>query len=517
MTTSSPPAVPTGALRSRLHADLQRLQQSVTDPTVAARLAEIGRALSDPLRIAVAGRVKAGKSTLVNALLRQRVAPTDVGECTKIVTWYRYGVPERFEIVLRSGERQTRPLQPDGSLPATVGVDPADVERLEVFLSIQDLSALTIIDTPGLSSANDEFSASTRELLALDRVSRAAIGHADVLLLVMAMEPHGADVDALGRFDEQFSGLPCHALNSVGVLSRIDQIDLGTDELASHVGSLAERFSDHHHLSLASVLPVNGLLAETTRCGVLTEPDVAALRTLAALPADDQAVLLLSARRFVSASCPVSTNQRDRLLRILDLRGVSQALQFVAQGVTSAPALARALDRQSGMAALAGEVFGRFGAWVEIFKASWVVSALVQLSTASPVDRPRIAVAIEDLTLANELLQVSLMRSVQRHAAGEVTLPEDRVESLLRLAGEASPTARLGVGDGTNGGDASRAAFEGIRRWRSFANDGRAGPAEREVADVACRAIAVVLDAVESSSDAGPIGSAGASVQKGAL
>ena len=29
--------------------------------------------------------------------------------------------------------------------------------------------------------------------------------------------------------------------------------------------------------------------------------------------------------------------------------------------------------------------------------------------------------------------------------------------------------------------------------------------------------IAVVLDAVESSSDAGPIGSAGASVQKGAL
>jgi predicted GTPase len=45
--------------------------------------------LREPLRVAVAGRVKSGKSTLVNALLHEQVAPTAYGECTKVVTWFR--------------------------------------------------------------------------------------------------------------------------------------------------------------------------------------------------------------------------------------------------------------------------------------------------------------------------------------------------------------------------------------------------------------------------------------------
>ena len=47
--------------------------------------------LDQPLRVAVAGRVKAGKSTLLNALVGERLAPTDAGECTRIVTWYQDG------------------------------------------------------------------------------------------------------------------------------------------------------------------------------------------------------------------------------------------------------------------------------------------------------------------------------------------------------------------------------------------------------------------------------------------
>ena len=42
-----------------------------------------------PLRVAIAGKVKAGKSTLLNALVGEEIAPTDAGECTRIVTWYQ--------------------------------------------------------------------------------------------------------------------------------------------------------------------------------------------------------------------------------------------------------------------------------------------------------------------------------------------------------------------------------------------------------------------------------------------
>ena len=54
-----------------------------------ARRTEHGRGriverLEGPLRVAIAGRVKAGKSTLLNALVGERLAPTDAGECTRL-------------------------------------------------------------------------------------------------------------------------------------------------------------------------------------------------------------------------------------------------------------------------------------------------------------------------------------------------------------------------------------------------------------------------------------------------
>ena len=57
----------------------------------APTLAAVRERLDEPLRVAVAGRVKAGKSTLLNALVGERLAPTDAGECTRIVTWYEDG------------------------------------------------------------------------------------------------------------------------------------------------------------------------------------------------------------------------------------------------------------------------------------------------------------------------------------------------------------------------------------------------------------------------------------------
>ena len=55
------------------------------------RLTALRDRLDEPLRVAVAGRVKAGKSTLLNALVGERLAPTDAGECTRVVTWYQDG------------------------------------------------------------------------------------------------------------------------------------------------------------------------------------------------------------------------------------------------------------------------------------------------------------------------------------------------------------------------------------------------------------------------------------------
>ncbi|MGH3514361.1 MAG: dynamin family protein, partial [Pseudonocardiaceae bacterium] len=49
---------------------------------VDAELAACQRRLDEPLRVALAGTLKSGKSTLLNALVGEEIAPTDATECT---------------------------------------------------------------------------------------------------------------------------------------------------------------------------------------------------------------------------------------------------------------------------------------------------------------------------------------------------------------------------------------------------------------------------------------------------
>src|SRR3712207_7606830 len=70
---------------------LKRASASAVDDQVRGRLVEARARLHGPLRLAIAGKVKAGKLTLLNALLGEELAPTDAGEGTKILTWYAEG------------------------------------------------------------------------------------------------------------------------------------------------------------------------------------------------------------------------------------------------------------------------------------------------------------------------------------------------------------------------------------------------------------------------------------------
>ena len=98
-TGSSAPDLPS---QVRAIVGLARAAAAGTDQAPAVDAIE--RRLDEPLRVAIAGRVKAGKSTLLNALVGERLAATDAGECTRIVTWYRHGL----------GYTVTADLRPEG-------------------------------------------------------------------------------------------------------------------------------------------------------------------------------------------------------------------------------------------------------------------------------------------------------------------------------------------------------------------------------------------------------------------
>ncbi|HET9769826.1 MAG TPA: dynamin family protein, partial [Acidimicrobiia bacterium] len=299
---------PAGSIRDTVDRALAGLAEGLGPGPAAELVAGLRTEFAEPLRVAVAGRIKAGKSTLVNALLRQRVAPTDVGECTRFVTWYRYGLPERLEIVPVTGQRDRRALRPDGSLPPELDVDPASVHHLDVYLSNDQLRRMTVIDTPGLASAVEGRSEATRDLLALDRDSRAAVSQADVLVLVMALDARLGDDEVLGGFEAQFDGLRRTALNAAAVLSRIDLLDAPAPQIPARAAEVAAAVADRLTTPVAAVVPVATLLAETIECGLLTDDDVAALVELAGLDEHEQARLLRTTDRFLALESSVPTS-----------------------------------------------------------------------------------------------------------------------------------------------------------------------------------------------------------------
>ena len=83
-------------------------------PAAVNRLQAVLDRLDEPLRVAIAGKVKAGKSTLLNALVGEELAPTDAGECTRIVTWYRDGITYRATLEPTQGEPRQVPFTRDG-------------------------------------------------------------------------------------------------------------------------------------------------------------------------------------------------------------------------------------------------------------------------------------------------------------------------------------------------------------------------------------------------------------------
>ena len=313
--------------------------------------------LDEPLRVAFAGRVKAGKSTLLNALVGEEVAPTDAGECTRIVTWYHDGHTYRVTLVRRDGtSQQARFTHDDGALDIDLaGVDPADIERIDVVWPSSRLGGLTLIDTPGLGSGSEGASAPSERFLAIETDGDAAgPTEADAVLYLMR-HLHQADLGFLEAFHDVGLGA-ASPVNTLAILSRADEVGACRPEAMQTARRIAVRYRSDPRLRrlCQTVLPVSGLLAQAAV--TLTEAEYRALRALAELPRGETDALLLTVDRFVAdVPAPVVAAEREQLLARLGLYGVRTAVRLIRLGAAeTAPELAAQLRELSGIEDLRG-------------------------------------------------------------------------------------------------------------------------------------------------------------------
>lgn len=459
------------------------------DPDVAATATDLLDRLYGPLRLAIAGRVKAGKSTLLNALVGERMAPTDAGECTRIVTWYLDG--PTYDVTVHQRDGGTAPLR------FTRGADHLDIDlggrdldaiaRLEVRWPSATLRSTTLIDTPGLASVDAANSARTEAFLGVDD-DRATDADAVIYLV---RHVHRRDVDFLEAFMDR-SVRHASPVNALAVLSRADEIGGGRLDALDAARRVADRYATDPQLRalVGAVVPVAGLLAETG--ATLREDEAAAVRTLAALPDHELDDLTVTVDRFVDASrSPLTAETRRDLLGRLGLFGVRFAIDAVRSGrATTATELSAALLEVSGIGALREQVNRSFLPRTRVLQARTAVGRLrelaARLAATDPATADRIASAVDRIEAgADELAELRLLHLL---TTGAAHLDDEEADAARHLVLGGDPRARLGL-DADAPEDACRtAALDAVRRWRARGADPLSDPDTTEAADLAARA-----------------------------
>lgn len=484
----------------------------------AAGLDPVAARLVAPLQLAVAGRVSSGKSTLVNALIGRRVAPTDVGETTRLVTRFSYGTVDRVEVVYHDGRRAALPFDADGMIPRELGVEESAVSHLEAYLTNDVLRDLTVIDTPGLASADADSEsgpgsgsgrASTEALLTgrLDPVSRAAVAGAEALLYVLAGTARADDAEVLATFTAATAGREPGPANAIAVLTKADTVPPESvpgaeGDVTSAARILADRQAAALGARVAGVLPVIGLLAETAETGRFTTADADALHTLAGTEPATRQAMLLSADLFTTLDTPVPPATRTRLLERLDLHGIGLALAAInADPGIGAGALRATLLDTSGLAALRRRLNAVLRSRADTIKAAAALGSLAALARdADPADRQRVHDAVEELLRRPEAHALRLAEALTLVSSGAVALPADLTAEVLRVGGSTVAAEQLGM-LGRPRVELAEHALERAGAWRSFGSFG-ATPAQSRLAHVVHRAYFLLWQQLHDPSDA---------------
>ncbi len=209
--------------------------------------------LSNPCRLAITGRVKAGKSTLINVLLNGDYAKVGVSETTATINIFKYGSPQSLDkpILCKfiSGEEQWISRQELDDLQGNSEIiisKISDIESLTYYLNDNRLKNVTLIDTPGIDAVvgknGDAHQEQTEIYLGLrNRHKEQTIelsNNADAVVLLLGEVTYEGDVDFIDGFLN--SRGTNSSINTIGVLS---QIDLSDERIEHRLENAKERYN----------------------------------------------------------------------------------------------------------------------------------------------------------------------------------------------------------------------------------------------------------------------------------
>jgi hypothetical protein len=482
----------------------------------------IGRRLDEPLCVAVSGRVSAGKSTLVNALIGRRIAPMGEGEVTEANCWFRhvdYAEPPGDERAIVRRPKPNRAAQPgpDGelateteevpveSLETLGGIEVGHTEAITVYLNVDILRDLTVVDTPGLFSPNREKSERTEKLLR-DRTVRAA-KRADAVIY-MTTFLSADDVGELEEFSLLASAVAQSPTNALLLMNAQWGRDAqgsgpdpaaGSDPLAQGQAHV-ESHADWMRPLVWDQRVVFAPLAEVacTREG-MSEQVVADLRAVANSKRKRSLLDSPDGFRRPDRLPDVPVERREELIRRFQLFGLHEAVRLIEQDGSSEAELRKGLLAASGFKEVSDLVYETFRARNNLLLAD---SVLAQLEELALLGRANLA---KDLSEdAEELMRDEIdkarkkatnefrrLRALRLSMDQEIPFDPEARRELRSLFSEEEAEKRVHGVRGTKGRSrAERYSKYALRagvlkeRWQAVAGS-QTSPARRRVANQA--------------------------------
>lgn len=345
---------------------------------LAVRIAGLNLAegLSTQFTVAIVGQMRVGKSTLLNALIGESLAPTGVTETTATVNWFRYGTGESrqiFRVHWNDGNSDDLPLSRIGEWIGDTE-NAARVGSIDFFTDAPFLKSANIVDTPGTRSVIEGHEAATQGFLAekLERETLRHGGRADAVIYAINPVARGQDIDLLQFFGEQTRLPGASAYNSIAVVQKWEH--LRPDPFAE-VSKMCEQLRQQLQGKVAEVVPVSGLLAVLCRTAPLSSwHDLG--RLVAATPAEVLDELMMSSDFFRDPVPRAGLNEEARvaLAAALPWPAISFAVWVArSRGITSGDALRHALWEASGIDRLQHLLSARFFSLAGLIRAGTVL------------------------------------------------------------------------------------------------------------------------------------------------
>jgi len=445
-------------------------------------VASIAR-LAQPMRVAVVGRIKAGKSTVVNAFMEKELAPVDSTEATYNISWIRYGDEESYTVFFKDG---TLPVYRNSLQELKEFVLRAEdreketllkrIKYVEVSYPAPILKIFNIIDTPGLNSEYGYDSQNTKDFL---RESQP-----DAILYLFHKNPGDKEVREIMEHFHDGALVQANPINAVGVLTKVDGYwsAAALDPLTTGQ-EVIKRLPGEIERSLYMIYPLCGAVA----FGAVTieEEEREALSALSAMSPEGLQYLLSDAKSFStqerlkSGAIPVSTTIREKLFRKFGLYGIWLGCKLTReQPAITCSALAEQLLSYTGFPELKEAIVSHFGNRSYLIKLSNCIQCLkkicfdkMQLLTG---DDRRIASEVYDAVtrIEDEEHSFQEFRVLRECYANELKFSPEEQQDVKEVTGElgVSCAERLGLPARSTIQEMLTAADEKLSRWRRKEN-----------------------------------------------